>query len=255
MRISVLIIEDNAKDCERVQKILEENFENFLQIYVATNSHEAFDLAEYVKIDILISDIHLQEDKYNGVDVTKKLLDEYPHMTVIFQSDIVDPQFRLDLHHEIEYLTYVTKIDVDYELKLKNKIGRAIDIILDFPKRNIVFSSSKNSFFVDERNLIAVRTTDHRNVLQVYYIDRRKEYATESIYGVSLKSVLDLLSVQRAKLIRVQQSWVINPLMVSHIDHTSEELYLFDGDFHIPIGREYKKCIRAMLKSLIQEDW
>lgn len=255
MRSVVMVLEDDLKMSALIKETIEKNFQE-VTIYVANSTAEGHEIVKNVKIDILISDINLEDPSYTGVDFVKDILEGQPNLTVIFQSDIDDKDFRLQLHEDVEYLSYIPKIDSQYAKKLIAKVGRAIDIVSEVEDRVVVFPSKYSTLCVDSKDLLYVTTTERTKVLRVGYLDKssRKPQKTE-VYGMTLKSVLELVGENNKLLFKIQQSVLINPRMINRVDHTAEEVFLDYGDLNFPVGREYKKIVRNVLKSLMDEEW
>jgi len=248
-----MILEDDLKLSEKIKSVVE-TFDN-VTVFVANNIPDGKEITQSVRIDLLISDINLGDPVYTGVDFVRDALMGQPDLLVIFQSDNDDKDFRLELHEDLEYLSYIPKIDVDYERKLKAKVGRALDIISEMEDKVIVFPSKYSTLCIDSKNLLYVKTTDKSKVLVVGHLDKTTKSVQEmEIYGMTLKGVLELVGNDNRILFKIQQSVLVNPRMIKRVDHTAEEVFLDYGDVEFPVGREYKKAVRNVLKSLMGEE-
>lgn len=252
MRNMILILEDDIKMSELIATAIKGKYKN-ANLFVANDADKAAEIMNSVRIDIIISDINLGSPIYTGIDFVKDMLVKYPELLVIFQSDIDDKDFRLELHEEIEYLTYVTKDDPNYEHKLLNKVGRALDITQEFEEKALVFTSKFSTLSVDVKNLMYVKTTDKRNVLIVGYLSKLTgAHMVDEIYGMTLKGILEMLGEKKKVLFRVQQGILINPAMILKVDHVAETIRLAHHDLEFSIGREYKQAVRRVLYSLME---
>ena len=252
MRSMILVLEDDASTSQSISTMIKENFEDS-NVLIANNAEAAHEIVKSVRIDLLVSDINLEDPAYTGIDFVKDVLVNNPDLLVIFQSDIDDKDFRLDLHDELEYLSYVTKGDPAYETKLLNKIGRALDIAQEHEVKALVFPSKFSTLSIDAKDLLYVKTTTKRNVLLVGHLSRlNNAHVTDEIYGMTLKGVLEMLGEKSHVLFRVQQGTLLNPSMIKRIDHTAETVSLAYYDLEFTIGREYRKSVRSVLKSLME---
>ena len=252
MRNLILILEDDINISQSISTMVKNKFKN-ASVFVANDADKATEIMNNVRIDILISDINLGTPNYTGIDFVKDMLVKCPDLLVIFQSDIDDKDFRLDLHEEVEYLTYVTKGDANYETKMLNKVGRALDITQEFDEKALVFTSRFSTLSIDVKDLLYVKTTEKRNVLLVGYLSKLTgAHMTDEIYGMTLKSILEMLSDRKKVLFRVQQGVLINPAMILKVDHTAELILLAHHDLEFTIGREYRQSVRRILYSLME---
>jgi len=252
MKMSLLILDDSLNDIKKTSEVIKKYYPD-IRIYQAQNTKDAQHILNTTHINIIISDIILTDEPINGDQFIKKIIKQFPHLTIIFQSEVIDKDFRLNLHEDVEYLSYITKNDSLNKEKLRIKIARAIDIYLETTHKKIIFTCNSSTLSVNPNDLIYVKTTEKRNVLEVCYFNNiSKKTRKELVYGLSLKNILQLPNVTKNNLIKVQQSWLINPIVIRRIDHSLEELYLIYDDIEVPIGREYRKDIRNTLDYLIQ---
>ncbi len=65
--ISILVVEDNPLDKLIVQTLLQQHF----TLEVVSNGHDALEIIEKIKFDIILMDINLGDDNMNGFDVMR----------------------------------------------------------------------------------------------------------------------------------------------------------------------------------------
>ena len=249
--IGALIFDINAKDALRIQKKIEENFDQ-IQPFVANSIDELSRVEPLVNIEIFILNTNSGHLKYTTANLARDILENNPTSLIIFQSDDEESGFQEELYDDIDHMGHMWKTSPKYETWIMNKMKRLINRALMTYSAPVPFLSKKNSSSTGIRELMYIKTTLDRNKLEVGYVDRATNtYKSEFIFGMSLKAALALPVIKKSGLfLKVNKSCAINALMIRRVDHTDDVIFLIYGDIEITIGPDYRSEVRAVLKSL-----
>jgi len=88
--IKVFIAEDNPKDFEFLERLLQEE-ESAVEIVRAPNGREALELARHEKAPLVISDIQMPE--MNGIEFARSLWEFSPDARIVFWSQYKDEMY------------------------------------------------------------------------------------------------------------------------------------------------------------------
>src|SRR6478735_4291852 len=86
-KIKVLIIDDHPM-VRRGLKILLDNFEDFETVADTADGRIALTLCDLFQPDVVLTDLLMPS--MNGIDVTRLILDKYPHIKIIVLTSSVD---------------------------------------------------------------------------------------------------------------------------------------------------------------------
>ena len=96
--MKIIIVDDNKEFREAFRFILEENFsDKYEQLYEAENGAECLEIIKKESIDIVFMD--RQMPIMNGIEATKKIVDQYRNIRVIavsFHSEFEDIKSMLE---------------------------------------------------------------------------------------------------------------------------------------------------------------
>lgn len=165
---NILYIEDDKNLLKNSSDILEDFVK---KIYPATNTKDALDILKTNKVDVIVSDILLEND--NGIDFIKKLRDEY---------DINTPVILTTAYTDTNYLLESIKLKVEnYIIKpvnIKELLNTIHDTVLPI-KQNREIKKSYNiiktiSLICDSKQIEVVRfifnNIDSDNIFDFSYI-------------------------------------------------------------------------------------
>ncbi|MDT7043717.1 PAS domain S-box protein [Candidatus Nitronereus thalassa] len=89
--VRILLVDDMAMVREGLRSLLQ-NYTNLKVVAEAENGQEAIELARAVQLDVIVMDINMP--KVNGIDATRHILNEAPHLKVIGLSINEDKEQR-----------------------------------------------------------------------------------------------------------------------------------------------------------------
>lgn len=119
----IVIFDDDKLQCEMLKEMVERNCSKEASITTLSSRNELLSMAQSgKKIDILVSDIYLEGDSVNGIDVVKQILSINGSIQIIYITGYVE--YCVDVY-ETEHV-YFLKKPVD-EAKLKNALDKAFD--------------------------------------------------------------------------------------------------------------------------------
>jgi two-component system, response regulator YesN len=103
---NLLIVEDETIECVALKEIIEDNFKNILVVHTAETGDEALSVAESVRPEIILMDIHLGSD--NGIDISEQILEDLSLARIVI----------LTAYDNFEYAQKAIKLGLkDYLLK------------------------------------------------------------------------------------------------------------------------------------------
>jgi DNA-binding NtrC family response regulator len=165
---NILYIEDDKNLLKNSSDILEDFVK---KIYPTTNTKDALDILKSNKIDVIVSDILLEND--NGIDFIKKIRDEY---------DINTPVILTTAYTDTNYLLESIKLKVEnYIIKpvnIKELLNTIHDTVLPI-KQNAEIKKSYNiiktiSLICDSKQIEVVRfifnNIDNDNIFDFSYM-------------------------------------------------------------------------------------
>lgn len=113
----IIIIEENIKLRKQIKRILISKLP-FLSIAEASDEKETFLEIEETRPDLVIIDIQLAGE--NGLNLTKKIKMQYPHIPVVINTNNDSPEYRNE----------ATLVGADYFLsKRSNTINELVTLI------------------------------------------------------------------------------------------------------------------------------
>lgn len=176
--IKILIIEDDTMISMQIENLIQTLA--YSTVGIARNSEEAFKLSLEKKIDLVISDIHI-EGNIDGIEVSKILFDRYG-IPIIFVTAFQDME-TLKKASGVEYAGYVIKPFREDELKAL--INLAI-LKYNLPLKKEYLQIDKNYFYSEALNELYYQskkielTTTQQKLLQllVNFQNETIEYKT-----------------------------------------------------------------------------
>jgi len=95
-KIKVVIVDDNLDWLKLMTNYLNKE-SDILIVGTASGKEEAIDLAKTIAMDVVLMDIHLSENKYDGIDAVKKILEiretKIIMMTALNEDELVMQSF------------------------------------------------------------------------------------------------------------------------------------------------------------------
>lgn len=158
---SIILVDDERSLRESIEHLVDWNDNGFDLIGTAQNGLDALELMENKGIpDVIITDIKMPV--MNGIELGKKLREEYPTIKIVFLSGYDEFQYalegiKLNVHsyllkpiskNEIEAFLYELKEQLDEEVKAVNDTSR---ISIEYNKnRELIKNSFLNSLLTEQ---------------------------------------------------------------------------------------------------------
>lgn len=215
-------IETEAKKTENIIK----DFVDLSEVDTKVYSPEGMLLemeSNHFEGNIVILDIQFKDEKYTGIDLGKRINEEYPLCQIIYLTNF-------DYYHSDVYDTihcYFVKKDM-IEKTLPRALQKAIDIVNQ--KRNKEYIK-----LVDNGKIIYVK---QREIDYIEKDGRLIFFNLENERYMSYMSIKALMNNLADNFGRCQSGFVIN---YDHIDTVKNDKIILQSGREIPIGRAYKK--------------
>ncbi|UTJ07619.1 response regulator [Arcobacter roscoffensis] len=182
-QFNILYLEDDVSLLKHTKDVLEDFVNN---IYAVKTSNEAMDILLNKKVDIIISDILLEDE--NGIDFLKH----------IKQKNITIPTILTTAHTDTKYLLEAIKLKVEnYIVKpinIKELLNSLHDVLLPIVQQKEI---QKNSNVI--RTISAI--TDSKQVDIVKFIINNLD--NENQFTASYSDIMEEISISKPTLIKL----------------------------------------------------
>ncbi len=182
-QFNILYLEDDVSLLKHTKDVLEDFVNN---IYAVKTSNEAMDILLNKKVDIIISDILLEDE--NGIDFLKH----------IKQKNITIPTILTTAHTDTKYLLEAIKLKVEnYIVKpinIKELLNSLHDVLLPIVQKKEI---QKNSNVI--RTISAI--TDSKQVDIVKFIINNLD--NENQFTASYSDIMEEFSISKPTLIKL----------------------------------------------------
>lgn len=196
----------------------------------------AFGLSDYIEtkrlvVDAIFMDILLSDDgEINGIDVAKKIKNEYPYVNIIFYTGSTAYAEEI---FEAEPLWLLLKPASDD--KIRNVLKKLIDV------------TAKNEYITVKKigELRRIKVSD------IYYVESQGKYVkihTDNECVVTINKLENMKGQLGEDFICCHKSYLVNIKKVKKFDYT--RLILFD-DTEILVSRSYKAKIKDVFLNCI----
>lgn len=248
MAFSFLILEKESAFIRKFKNIIE-SVNPSGKVYSTSDVEEAFRLVKEVNVDVFLIDVTTKDQltELTGLDFIKEIRKEIHRLTpIIVVSSILDPQQMIETFHESKVLAYIDK-RFDAE-QITPEFEKALEIAKVSNNRMISFKKKHDLIVFPTRNLISIQRMPNgkKKVLVTSFDDLTQEVVAEEFsIKSSLGEILNAIENDN-DLIRVHQSWLINPKMIRGLSFLREELTLY-SNIKVPIGTTYKERLAPFL--------
>ena len=182
-QFNILYLEDDVNLLKHTKDVLEDFVNN---IYAVKTSNEAMDALLNKKVDVIISDILLEDE--NGIDFLKH----------IKQKDINIPTILTTAHTDTKYLLDAIKLKVEnYIIKpinIKELLNSLHDVLLPIVQQKEI---QKNSNVI--RTISAI--TDSKQVDIVKFIINNLD--NQNLFTASYSDIMEEISISKPTLIKL----------------------------------------------------
>lgn len=239
---TILILEDNARELERLVKIVS-NMELELTIECASGLDEAYRIAMETTIDLFLLDIILKPRYAGDVSGVRfadniRSVDRYRFTPIIFTTSLEDPE--LYAFSDIRCYSYIEKpYDPD---EICAVIRDALNMRSEpFPMRNIYYKSD---------GILYKMRKDEITYIEI----SRKGRTFHTVSGdcfLPYKSCKEILSeLGSTDFVQCNRYTIVNRNYVNFVDTVNRYISLRDCSELLEIGTTYKKSV---LRNLVYD--
>lgn len=241
MAFSYLILEDEAVFVRKFKNTIQ-SMDREGKIYATSDVKEALEIVKQVSIDIFLVDIAIENyiNSLTGLDFIKEVRKIHRYTPIIVVSSSLETQQMIQSFNEFKIFAYIDKRFDSEQVEIELK--KALEISELSNNRTISLKKKNDIKVYPTRNIFCIQRMPHgkKKVLVTSYDDTINEITTEEFsIRSSLGEILDLLDNDK-DIIRVHQSWLINPKMIRGLSFLKEELTLV-SDIKVPIGSTYRE--------------
>lgn len=182
-KFNVLYLEDDKSLLIHTKDILDDFVEN---VFAANTSKEAFDILEKKKVDVIISDILLENE--NGIDFLREIQSKNIFIPTILTTAHTDTKYLLDAI-KLKVENYIVK-----PINIKELLNSIHDILLP------IVQEKQN-----QQNINIIKTvsavTDSKQVEVIRYIISNLDEQNQLI--TSYTEIMDRISISKPTLIKL----------------------------------------------------
>ncbi len=203
---NILYLEDDASLLKQTKDVLEDFVKN---VFAVTTSQEAIEVLKNQKIDIIISDILLENE--NGIDFLRGLKEVQINIPTILTTAHTNTEYLLDAI-KIKVENYIVK-----PINLKELLNTVHDIVFPLIQEREI---KKNSNIIKTISAI----TDSKQVEVVRYILENLNERNELVAAYS--DIMEKISISKPTLIKLFKELSEKKILVK----TAHKTYKFDQD-------------------------
>lgn len=240
MKKNILIVEDSKAALTRLQQIIEE-IDREVEIRVASNSREAYQIAIQYTIDVFLVDIILDvraKADVSGIEFADKIrsIDKYAFTPIIFTTSLEDP--KLYAFTNVHSFAYLEKPYSTQEAK------RVLTKALEYTTQR---ETDRNLFFRKEGLLFSVQIMDI--VYIETYFHNLKIQTMDEVMEMPYRSIKKLVEeIESKDFLRCSRNTLVNAKFISYFDIANRYLILKQDFGQLQIGQKYMKNVREYLK-------
>ena len=208
--LKVLVLEDEKYTREFLQAILEK-IPEVKKVYTVSSSNEAVKYAKNYNPDLILLDIELEQDDYNGVEVAKEIYTFNPEVFFIFVTAYTKYAVDSFVVHPYSYI--VKPVDVGELSNLVREIANKVK------ERNY-----------QDQQILSVKSNNNITLIpkkDIYFIEIMGK--TLFIHAENVYEAKIALKEVQAKLgkdfIRVHRSYIVNPTKIKNIIEIGDRSY------------------------------
>lgn len=230
--IHIAICDDNEEQLINLKTQILSVLDNKAIVSTHTNS---FSLMTYImdeakgKVDVVFMDIVLKSE--NGIYVAETLLEEYPHIKMVFVTSYINRVIDIFRINPTYFL--LKPIDNNY---LKDALYKVIRLT-DEENADVVRIGTGSG----RNHIISIKT---RNI---YYIESDKRQVIFNMQNTSqsvYKKLDELETELKSNFLRVHQSYIVNMDKIKEVNKNMIVLY---NDVSIPISRSKAKEVTGKI--------
>jgi DNA-binding NtrC family response regulator len=180
---NILYLEDDENLLKHTHDVLEDFVHN---IYAVKTSKEALDVLLNKKVDVIISDILLENE--NGIDFLKHIREKNIHIPTILTTAHTDTKYLLDAI-KLKVENYIVK-----PINIKELLNTLHDILLPVVQKKEI---QKNIYVIKTISAI----TDSKQVDIIKYIINNLD--KENLFTASYTDIMEEISISKPTLIKL----------------------------------------------------
>ncbi len=220
--INILVFDDNKIQCDMIGELVRKCCDCERRV---TTIYSRIDLMNYVedgkKIDILISDIYLENETENGIDIARKILEFNRNIQIIYITGFVDYCVNV---YETEHVYFLTK-PVDVQM-LTKAINKALIKIEELNKKVFLIKNAGEIIIVNINDIMYFES----NKRKVRVVCRTKEYETYD-------TIANIIPQAGAEFVQCHQSFLVNMNYIKQLNN--EEIILENNESIVVSQKKY----------------
>ena len=247
--INILIVEDNTKEAQRYQEILESNGFNIvdkIRNYRDAMKYVLHNHTSNDTVDLYILDIQLDGGHLEGINLAEAI-DAMPgkQKPFIFVTSLIDRSIfnRSRLTKPFAYLVKPVN-----ELELSYAVEQAIERFYEQP--NALSTEDENAVVSSEYLFIKKgKSLKKVKISEIIYIDVEEKYCNiqtakeKFVILISLVKILELLDSD--KFCRTHRNFIVNTEKILEIV-PQDNLIVLEGDYKATLSDRYKDIIKKI---------
>jgi len=243
--IQILIIEDEPIIAKDLACAVEEL--GYTVTGVCRNHHEALHSLTTTLPDLVLCDIHLEGDDWDGIRLAQEIRDLY-QLPLIFLTALADPD-TISRAAAVEPDAYLTKPFEDRSLYAAielaiSKFSLRQENAPETPHSEPLPFIAGNFFVKEKKRLVKVSAADIIWIKADGVYSRLATADRQYLLTAHLGAVEEKL--KGLPFVRVHRSWLIN---FQHIEAIEEDI-LTVGSERIPLGKSYREAFYGRLQQL-----
>lgn len=245
--VRLLIVEDDPLQCEKMENLAEDL--GYEVVQTAGSAGEAINLINSVQPDVLIMDIHLDDD-LDGIDVVKKAKPE-TDFALIYVTSLSDYE-TLERSQATDPDAYLIKPVSEPQLKSAVELAvfkRAQNqklLTKEFQNReNFISGVLNKSVFVKIGDLLKKIAFD-----EILYFQASKDKYCDIVTRdktITARTTLSELAevLPDSWFLRIHRSAIVN---LKHVQAVNKDYVLIDETLKVPLGKTFKQELYSKMR-------
>ncbi|WPC40191.1 LytTR family DNA-binding domain-containing protein [Clostridium sp. JS66] len=247
---NILILEDDHIQLKTLSKIIKQ-LGDMYQVYEATNTTEAFKIAQQNAIDLFYVDINLKNESGLKFALEIRKIKRYRLNWIIFVT--IYKEYMLSAFKKIHCYDYIVK---PYN---KKKIQRMTELLMSDGRAQVAATEISEKFIIVPIKNIEVKIFVNEIIFVEVFI------RTSIIHTINGSFTIDYLSLKKLNLmindkniLQSHRAYLVNIKYISKIEKTnnktSYKIYFYNTDKTALLGNNYKKCIMERFNNVVGEE-
>lgn len=244
---NILILEDDCIQLRTLSDIIKQSSDMY-QVYEATNTAEAFKIAQQKMINLFYIDINLKNESGLNFALEIRKIKKYGLTWIIFVT--IYKEFMLSAFKKIHCYDYILK---PYN---KENIQRITKFLLLDSCEQLAVTETMEKFIIVPIKNIQVKIFINEIIFVEVFI------RTSIIHTISGSFTIDYLSLKKLNsmiedknILQSHRSYLVNIKYINKIektnDKTSCKIYFYNTDETALLGNNYKKCIMDRFNNIM----